>query len=83
MDKASRETIYHEKRIYAFTFSRSAAGVHGYLPENFMASLVGKSAWWSVPLTMLIGEIKDVDGPCGLSYSSSMRQGLLPSIAGI
>ena len=31
------------------------AGVHGYVPENFMASIMGKSAWWSVPLAVLIG----------------------------
>lgn len=31
------------------------AGVHGYVPENFMASLMGKSAWWSVPVSVLIG----------------------------
>ncbi len=31
------------------------AGVHGYVPENFMASLMGKSAWWSVPLAALFG----------------------------
>ncbi|MDP2839019.1 MAG: permease [Syntrophales bacterium] len=31
------------------------AGVHGYVPENFMASLMGRSAWWSVPLVVLIG----------------------------
>jgi len=31
------------------------AGVHGYVPENFMASLMGKSAWWSMPLAVLIG----------------------------
>ena len=31
------------------------AGVHGYVPENFMASLMGKSDWWSVPLAVLIG----------------------------
>jgi len=30
-------------------------GVHGYVPENFMASLMGKSGWWSVPLAVLIG----------------------------
>jgi uncharacterized protein len=29
--------------------------VHGYVPENFMASFMGKSAWWSVPLSVLIG----------------------------
>lgn len=31
------------------------AAVHGYVPENFMASFMGKSAWWSVPLAVLIG----------------------------
>jgi hypothetical protein len=31
------------------------AGIHGYVPENFMASIMGKEAWWSVPLAVLIG----------------------------
>ncbi|KZK73579.1 MAG: hypothetical protein A3K90_08130 [Pelodictyon luteolum] len=31
------------------------AGIHGYVPENFMASLMGQSAWWSVPAAVLIG----------------------------
>jgi uncharacterized membrane protein YraQ (UPF0718 family) len=31
------------------------AGIHGYVPENFMASIMGKSAWWSVPLAVLVG----------------------------
>ena len=31
------------------------AGAHGYVPEDFMASLMGKSAWYSVPLSILIG----------------------------
>jgi uncharacterized membrane protein YraQ (UPF0718 family) len=31
------------------------AGIHGYVPENFMASIMGKSAWWSVPLAVLFG----------------------------
>jgi uncharacterized protein len=31
------------------------AGIHGYVPENFMASLMGKSAWWSVPVAVIIG----------------------------
>jgi uncharacterized membrane protein YraQ (UPF0718 family) len=31
------------------------AGIHGYVPENFMASIMGKSTWWSVPLAVLIG----------------------------
>lgn len=31
------------------------AGIHGYVPEDFMASLMGKSAWWSVPVAVAIG----------------------------
>ena len=25
------------------------AGIHGYVPEQFMASFMGKDAWWAVP----------------------------------
>jgi uncharacterized membrane protein YraQ (UPF0718 family) len=31
------------------------AGIHGYVPENFLASIMGKGAWWSVPLAVIIG----------------------------
>jgi uncharacterized membrane protein YraQ (UPF0718 family) len=31
------------------------AGIHGYVPDNFMASIMGKGAWWSVPLAVAIG----------------------------
>jgi len=31
------------------------AGIHGYVPEDFMASIMGKGAWWSVPLAVLMG----------------------------
>ena len=31
------------------------AGIHGYVPRDFMASIMGKGAWWSVPLAVLIG----------------------------
>ncbi len=31
------------------------AGIHGYVPENFMAGIMGAGAWWSVPLAVLIG----------------------------
>jgi uncharacterized protein len=31
------------------------AGIHGWVPENFMASIMGRGAWWSVPLAVLIG----------------------------
>jgi uncharacterized membrane protein YraQ (UPF0718 family) len=31
------------------------AGIHGYVPQDFMASFMGRDAWWSVPLAVLIG----------------------------
>ena len=31
------------------------AGIHGYVPTNAMASMMGKGAWWSVPLSVVIG----------------------------
>jgi hypothetical protein len=31
------------------------AFIHGYVPENFLASVMGKEAWWSVPIAVLIG----------------------------
>ncbi|MGA9115182.1 MAG: permease [Bacteroidota bacterium] len=31
------------------------AGVHGYVPEDFLAGIMGKSVWWAVPLSVLIG----------------------------
>jgi uncharacterized protein len=31
------------------------AAAHGFVPQVFMASLMGKSAWYSVPLSVLIG----------------------------
>lgn len=31
------------------------AGIHGYVPEDALASILGKQAWWSVPAAVLIG----------------------------
>ena len=41
--------------IYVLLGIAVGAGIHGYVPENFMASIMGKGAWWSVPLAVLIG----------------------------
>ena len=41
--------------IYIIIGIAVGAGVHGYVPENFMAGLMGKDVWWSVPLSVLIG----------------------------
>ena len=31
------------------------AGIHGYVPEGFLASIMGKEAWWAVPVAVLLG----------------------------
>ncbi len=31
------------------------AVIHGWVPQDFMAAIMGKDAWWSVPLAVLIG----------------------------
>jgi uncharacterized membrane protein YraQ (UPF0718 family) len=41
--------------IYIILGIAVGAGIHGYVPENFMAALMGKSAWWSVPIAVVIG----------------------------
>lgn len=31
------------------------AGIHGYVPEAFLADIMGKSTWWSVPAAVILG----------------------------
>ncbi len=31
------------------------AAIHGWVPQDFMASFMGRDVWWSVPLAVLIG----------------------------
>ena len=31
------------------------AGIHGYVPEDFLADVMGKGAWWSVPVAVVVG----------------------------
>jgi uncharacterized protein len=41
--------------IYVLLGIAVGAGIHGYVPENFMASIMGKDAWWSVPFAVMLG----------------------------
>jgi uncharacterized protein len=29
--------------------------IHGFVPQDFMASIMGKDAWWSVPAAVVVG----------------------------
>jgi len=31
------------------------AGIHGYVPEDLLAGVMGREAWWSVPAAVLLG----------------------------
>jgi hypothetical protein len=44
-------------RVWPYVIAGIAvgAGIHGYVPTNAMAAIMGKGAWWSVPLAVLIG----------------------------
>jgi uncharacterized membrane protein YraQ (UPF0718 family) len=44
-------------RVWPFLLVGIAVGafIHGYVPEAFLASLMGKDAWWSVPAAVLVG----------------------------
>ena len=41
--------------IYVVAGIGVGAAIHGYVPETFMASIMGKGAWWSVPGAVLVG----------------------------
>ncbi len=41
--------------IYVILGIAVGAGIHGFVPEGVMASIMGKGTWWSVPLSVVIG----------------------------
>jgi hypothetical protein len=44
-------------KVWPYILAGIAIGgaIHGWVPEDFMAAIMGKEAWWSVPLAVLIG----------------------------
>jgi uncharacterized membrane protein YraQ (UPF0718 family) len=53
--KAAVREIVGKVWPYVIAGIAVGAGIHGWVPANFMASIMGKQAWWSVPLAVLIG----------------------------
>jgi uncharacterized membrane protein YraQ (UPF0718 family) len=41
--------------VYVVAGIAVGAGIHGYVPEGFMAAIMGRGAWWSVPAAVIIG----------------------------
>lgn len=44
-------------RVWMWIIAGIAAGafIHGYVPSDMLASIMGRDAWWSVPAAVLIG----------------------------
>ncbi|MDD2462845.1 MAG: permease [Desulfobulbus sp.] len=44
-------------KVWVYVVAGIAVGafIHGYVPEDFMASIMGKDAWWSVPAAVVVG----------------------------
>jgi uncharacterized membrane protein YraQ (UPF0718 family) len=44
-------------RVWPYVLAGIAvgAGIHGYVPQDFMASFMGREAWWAVPAAVLLG----------------------------
>ena len=44
-------------KVWPYILAGIAIGacIHGYVPQDFMASFMGKEVWWSVPLAVVIG----------------------------
>nr|WP_321467379.1 permease [uncultured Desulfobulbus sp.] len=55
MGKEAVRDIVGKVWIYVLAGIALGAVIHGYVPENFMASIMGKQAWWSVPAAVAIG----------------------------
>jgi len=41
--------------LYVVAGIAVGAAIHGYVPVGFMASFMGREAWWSVPLAVILG----------------------------
>ncbi len=44
-------------KVWPYILAGIAIGavIHGYVPESFMASFMGRDVWWAVPLAVLVG----------------------------
>ncbi|MBN2139832.1 MAG: permease, partial [Desulfovibrionaceae bacterium] len=67
---APENMTWHERLVYGLRAVREITGkvwmwvvlgiavgaaIHGYLPEGLLASIMGRQAWWSVPLAVAAG----------------------------
>jgi hypothetical protein len=50
----SVEEIVGKVWLYVIVGIAVGAGIHGYVPEDALVSIMGKQAWWSVPVAVLL-----------------------------
>jgi len=57
LDAALRGTLETVGKVWPYALVGIGVGafLHGYIPEGFLASFMGRQAWWSVPLAVLVG----------------------------
>jgi len=55
MGRKAVKDIVGKVWIYVIAGIAVGAAIHGYVPEGFMAAIMGRDAWWSVPAAVLIG----------------------------
>ncbi len=53
--KTAVKDIVGKVWLYVVLGIAVGALIHGYVPENFMAEIMGKDAWWSVPAAVVVG----------------------------
>ncbi|MBL7557954.1 MAG: permease [Bdellovibrionaceae bacterium] len=47
--------VFQRVWIYVLVGVGIGAGIHNWIPESFIASMLGDQNWWSVPLATLLG----------------------------
>jgi uncharacterized membrane protein YraQ (UPF0718 family) len=51
--------------LYVIIGIAIGAGIHGFVPQDALSGIMGKDAWWSVPVSVLIG-IPLYSNPAGI-----------------
>jgi uncharacterized membrane protein YraQ (UPF0718 family) len=57
IQEAGRSTKEIVSKVWLYVVIGIAIGaaIHGYVPEDFLAEIMGSDAWWSVPAAVLLG----------------------------
>lgn len=51
----STKEIVGKVWLYVVIGIAIGAGIHGYVPEDFLAEIMGRDSWWSVPAAVVLG----------------------------